>query len=152
MVTSPIVSFDTSSQVFFSPIRTHCAITYPIQLSCKAGHENWSLFSSSCYIVGLLVVLVTLLSLADTWKEILIPCQNASIDMKACIMPFMMHSAMLPFQQERLYWRCITVSLSFAHNEVSCSNTDFYASIMILAFSGTIFLYYLFIKRIQFLI
>jgi hypothetical protein len=70
-------------------------------------------------------VFVTLLSIADAWKEMLIPCQNGSIDLKDCIMPFMMHSAMLPFQQGTLYWKCIAVSPSFAHNEVSCSDTDF---------------------------
>ena len=66
----------------------------------------------SCYLFTLLIVLVTLLSAANPWKELLIPNQNGRSDLKDCIMPFVMHSAPLPVQQGD-FIGSIAVFLSF---------------------------------------
>lgn len=104
-----------------------------------------------CYIVGLLVVLVTLLSIADAWKEMLIPCQNGSIDLKDCIMPFKMHCALLPFQQGRLLEMYCRVPLLLPIMKFPVQIQTFCTSI-ILAFSGAVFLYWPFIKQIRLII
>jgi hypothetical protein len=70
-------------------------------------------------------VLETLLSIANTWQELLIPCQNGSTDLKDYIMPFMMHSAKLPVKKGDFFGGVLPCPSPFARNEVSCSNTDF---------------------------
>lgn len=90
----------------------------------------------SCYILTLLIVLVTLLSAANPWKELLIPNQNGSSDLKVCIMPFVMHSAPLPVQQRGLYWKYCCFPLLLLTMKFSVQIQTFYRRFMILAFSG----------------
>jgi len=106
----------------------------------------------SCYIGGLLVVLVTILSIADARKEILIPCQNGSIDLKDCIVIHDAQCHVAISTRETLLEVYCRVPLLVPIMKFPVEVQTFYTGTIILAFSGTVFLYCPFIKRIQLMV